>query len=98
MLDAGGVIVEILASKLGGPPTMMDLQAWINTYGLINTTVMDLPGTGTVTLNTYGIRESAFIVDLTTMQVLVKINGSVAGVGASSVAQAIPMLLTLLGA
>jgi len=53
---------------------------------------------GTRTLTTYGVRESTFIVDLATMVVVFKVNGSVAGVGPSGVAQAIPRMLELLGA
>ncbi|MEI8256554.1 MAG: hypothetical protein WCJ30_12850 [Deltaproteobacteria bacterium] len=87
----------MLETKAFGPVARADLDAWVNTYGLHVTTVMDPPGTGTVTFTTWGIRETAFIVDLTTMQILTKINGSTAGTGASAVGQAIPMLLTLLG-
>ena len=98
MLDAGGVIIEILETTgFTAPPVQMDLESWINTYGLECTAVMDVPGTGTVTLNTYGGREQVFIVDLTTMTVLVAIQGSVAGVGPSSIEQGVPMLLALLG-
>ena len=97
MLDAGGVIVEILATRSGAPATRADLTTWVNNYRLPVTSLVDRPGTGTVTLNTYGIRESAFIVDLATMRVVRKFNGSVAGVGASAIAQAIPEMLRLLG-
>ena len=96
MLDAGGVIVEILAGSAGAQPSRTELDGWINTYRLPVTTLTDPMGAGTVTLRTYGIRESAFIVNLSTMRVEVKIPGSVLGVGDSAVRTAIPMMMTLL--
>lgn len=97
MLDAGGVIVEVLASNANAPPTRNNLNAWITTFSLPVTALIDPSGVGTRTLNTYGIRESTFIVELSTMRVVFKVNGSVAGVGPSGVAQAIPRMLELLG-
>ena len=98
MLDAGGVIVEVLASNVGAPPTRNNLNSWITTVGLPVTALIDPSGVGTRTLNTYGVRESTFIVDLATMVVVFKVNGSVGGVGPSGVAQAIPRMLELLSA
>ena len=93
-MDAGGVIVEILAGSAGAHPSRAELDAWINTYHLPVTTVRDV--TGTPTLATYGIRESAFVVNLRNMVVEIKINGSIAGLGDSAVAQIIPRMMTLL--
>lgn len=45
---------------------------------------------------TYGIRESLFVVDLRTMQIVNKFNGSVAGVGDSSITMGIARVLELL--
>ncbi|MFO0644749.1 MAG: hypothetical protein U0326_00770 [Polyangiales bacterium] len=50
----------------------------------------------TRTLMTYGIRESLFVVDLRTMQIVNKFNGSVAGVGDSSITMGIARVLELL--
>ena len=43
------------------------------------------------------IRETAFIVDLATMRIVRRINGSVAGVGTSSIGQAVAELMRLTG-
>lgn len=97
--DAGGVIVEILASKFGAAVQKSDLDAWIKTYKLPVTTVMDTPpGSGTKTLTFFGIRETCVIVDVKTMKIVKKVNGSTAGSGDSSVKQLIPEILKLLGA
>jgi hypothetical protein len=91
------VIVEVLATNVGSPPTRNNLNAWITTFGLPVTALIDPAGVGTRTLTTYGIRESTFIVDLSTMLIVFKVNGSTAGVGPSGVSQAIPRMLELLG-
>ena len=96
MIRAGGTIVEVLASTSNGPPTRGNLDAWVSTFRLPVTVVMDPPGSGTVSLRTLGVRESTFIVDTRTMEIVEKYNGSVAGIGASGVAQAIPRMLELL--
>lgn len=96
VVDAGGYVVEILGSKSGGPVAKADLDAWIKTYKVPVTAVMDSPSS-TKTLTFFGIRETCVIVDVHTMKIVKKINGSVAGVGDSSIKQLIPQLLTLLG-
>ena len=98
VIAAGGVVIEVLETKgFVTAPAMPDLQAWINAYNLHVTTVMDPPGTGTPTLSALGVRESCFIIDLSTMQIVQKFNGSVLGLGMSGVGQAVPAILTLLG-
>jgi len=97
MLRAGGVVLEIMASSSGGPPVRNQLEAWITNNGLKVTCVMDISTTMTVTLNTYGIRESAFIVDLPTARIIRKYNGRVDGVGPSAISQANAEMLRLLG-
>lgn len=98
-MDAGGAIVEILGTKAGGAVAKADLDAWIKTYKLPVTSVMDTPaGSGTKTLTFFGIRETCVIVDVKTMKILKKINGSVTGTGDSSVKQLVPEILKLLGA
>lgn len=97
ILDAGGAVVEILASTANQPVTRGNLNAWVSTYGLRVTAVIDPPAERvTRTLSTYGIRESLFVVDLRTMRIVSKYNGSVAGVGASSVSMATERILELL--
>ncbi len=97
MIDAGGAVVEVLESYAGGPVTRAQLDAWVNTYRLPVTSLIDPPAERvTRTLMTYGIRESLFVVDLRTMRVVTKYNGSVAGVGPSSVAMSVARALELL--
>lgn len=98
LIDAGGTVIEILESTALAPSSKSDLDAWINAVGLQVTSLKDPDGTSTtVTLNTYGIRETVFLVDLSTMKIVDKYNGSLAGAGTSSIGQAIPTFLMLLG-
>ncbi len=96
LLQSGAVVLQILATSSGLPAPRSQLDAWVNTYDLRISMVIDPPGVGTRTLSTYGVRESVFIVDLRTMVIVEKYNGSVAGIGPSGVAQAIPRLVELL--
>ena len=97
MVDAGGAIVEILGTRGGSPVKKSDLDTWITTYKLPVTAVIDTPaGSGTATLSYFGIRETCFIVDVKTLKIVKKVNGSVTGTGTSSVGQLIPEILTLL--
>jgi hypothetical protein len=90
-------VVEVLESYSGGPVSRANLDAWVTTYGLRVTAVIDPPAERvTRTLSTYGIRESLFVVDLRTMRIVNKYNGSVAGIGASSVSMATERILQLL--
>lgn len=90
-------MVEILETTSLGPVTRTNLDAWVTTYGLRVTSVIDPPAERvTRTFMTYGIRESLFVVDLRTMRIVNKYNGSVAGVGASSVSMATERILQLL--
>jgi hypothetical protein len=97
VLDAGGVVIEILMTTSGGPSTRANLNAWVGTYGLRVGVVIDPPSLMmTRTLSTYGVRESLFVVDLRTMRIVNKYNGSVAGIGASSVTAGVNRTLELL--
>lgn len=57
----------------------------------------DPDGAGTPTYNALGVRETVFEVEVKTMKILKVIHGSVAGQGASAVAQATADMLKLLG-
>lgn len=99
VVDAGGAIVEILGTKSFATVQKADLDAWIKTYKVPVTTVMDSPpGSGTKTLTFFGVRETCVIVDVRTMKIVKKINGSTTGMGDSSVKQLVPEILKLLGA
>lgn len=95
-MQAGGRVIQILMTNGGQRATRSALDAWVNRFGLRITTLIDPAGVGTRTLATYGVRESAFIVDLATMRVVRKVNGSVAGIGPSAIQQIVPTMLDLL--
>lgn len=96
MIAAGGRVIQILMTNGGQRATRTALDAWVNRYELRITALIDPAGVGTRTLTTYGVRESAFIVDLATMRVVRKVNGSVAGIGPSAIQQIVPTMLNLL--
>src|SRR5687768_8194775 len=97
VIDAGGAIVEVLASNGGGPATKSNLNTWVTTFNVPATSVIDTPpGTSTKTLTFFGIRETCVIVDVRTMKIVKKVNGSVIGTGDSSVKQLVPEILKLL--
>jgi hypothetical protein len=96
VIAAGGRVIQILMTNGGQRATRSNLDAWVNRFDLRITALIDPAGVGTRTLNTYGVRESAFIVDLSTMRIVRKINGSVAGIGPSAISQIVPTLLDLL--
>jgi len=89
--------VEILQTYSFQPATRANLDAWVNTYRLRVTAVIAPPDERvTRTLTTYGIRETLFLVDLRTMRIVNRYNGSTAGVGPSSVPMATERILQLL--
>ena len=97
MLDAGGVVVEVLMTKVGGAVSRSDLDAWVNNYKLPVTSMKDPDNTGTPTFNTLGVRETIFELDLRTMKIIKVIHGSTSGTPPSSAKQAIFDMLVLLG-
>jgi hypothetical protein len=87
----------VLETNGGREPTRADLDNWITTFGLRVTSVIDRdPDPETETYDALGIREQAFVVDLSTMRIVFQINGSVAGIGDPSVVNAINEILRLL--
>lgn len=99
VVDAGGVVVEILGTRTGLATKKPDLDTWVNNYKLPVTSLIDSPaGSGTKTLTFFTVRETCVIVDVRTMKIVKKINGSTAGSGKSSVAQLVPEILALLAA
>lgn len=86
VVEAGGAVVEVLGSQgWEYVATRPYLDAWLATYDLRVTSVIDAPGHGLETLHVFGIRETSVIVDLTTMQIVWKMNGDVGGVDPSSI-------------
>lgn len=89
--------MEILQTYSFQPVTRANLDAWVNTYRLRVTAVIDPPDERvTRTFMTYGIRETLFLVDLRTMRIVNRYNGSTAGAGPSSVAMGTERILQLL--
>jgi len=104
VVDAGGVVVEVLqtyAGRPGGQPILADLATWANTYSLPVTAVIDRdPDAETETFAVTGRREQAYVIDLSTMKVVYHFAGSTSGGGpedAYSVARAIDDVLARLG-
>lgn len=97
MTDAGGAVVEILATNAFSAPSKKDLDAWIKTYQLPVTTVRDVDNPAKRTIDALERREIAYIVDLSTMRIVRRIDGSVAGIGDSAVKTVITDILVLLG-
>ncbi len=59
--------------------------------------MIDPAGVGTRTQDTYGQRETIYVVEVATMRIVDKIEGNLAGLGESAVGQAVPRILRLLG-
>jgi hypothetical protein len=98
VVEAGGVVIEVLETTgFVDQATQADLEAWINKYSLMVTTVKDPDGTGTPTLDSLGQREQAYIIDLTTMKIIQIIEGDTSGVGATSGGKALTAMHALLG-
>jgi hypothetical protein len=79
--QAGGILIEVLMTAgFISPPTMSDLNSWVEKYNLSFTVVADL-STSLTTNNTLGRRDQAYIIDLTTMKILQYIDGSIVADG-----------------
>ena len=76
-------MIEVLETTGFAATTQTDLEQWIGKYQLPITSVRD-PGTVTVTFDTLGRREQAYIVDLTTMTILDVIVGNTDGGGTAT--------------
>lgn len=97
MVDAGGVVIEVLETKgFTGSPSATDLKAWVDTYKLPVTTVMDPPGTGTTTFTALGQRETTYILELKTMKILRHIVGDTTGTVTPGIDKGITEILALL--
>lgn len=72
MVDAGGIVVEVLSDGqlFSVQATQSDLDAWINTYSLTVTSVIEAQGSYGQTLQALGIREGTAIVEIPAMKVV----------------------------
>ncbi len=76
----GPAVVEVLGSMSiqATPADRAHLDAWITTFGLGVTTVIDAPGHDFATLQSFGVRETALVLDLATMGVVYRSTGTLA--------------------
>ena len=79
------------------PATRTDLDAWIETYGLTVTSLLDAPGSSGQTLQTLGIREATAIVQLPGMNIVWFDDGDQSGALRTGADTAIDEMLGLLG-
>ena len=93
MVDRGGAVVEVLMTPDPTLSRQAGLNAWVTTYGLNVTTVLP-KDTSTQTL--LGVRETAYIINLSTMKIVWKYNGNLAGIGDSSGKVGVAQILTYL--
>jgi hypothetical protein len=96
VVDKGGVIVEVLASKISSNPSKADLDAWITARNVPVTSVRDPDALALQTLKALIRREYTYIVDLSTMKIVQRFIGSTDGSGISSAQTAMDAMLTML--
>lgn len=96
VVDRGGVIVEVLATKLGANASKADLNAWIAARSIPVTCVRDPDALVQQTMKALIRREYTYIVDLATMQIVQRLIGSTDGSGISSAQKGMEAMLTLL--
>lgn len=95
------MIVELLESDLIGSRavTQTQLKAWVDTYKLPITTVMDPPpDTALTSFKILGQRETSYIIDLRTMKIVKRMLGNVTPIGTPGVDAAITQTIALLKA
>ncbi len=98
VLDAGGVIVEIMGAHSGLPATRTDLDNWVNNYSLPVTTVRDPDNLPLQSLTALIRREYCFIVDLSNMKIVSVIVGTtIGGTDTTSAFTGMQQMLALLG-
>jgi hypothetical protein len=97
IVDAGGVVVEVLQSNNFSPANQTALETWILAYDLSVTSVIDAASADpNQTETALGIRETTWIVELETMTILNKFSGSIQGIGTPSAEAATPVVLNYL--
>ncbi len=98
VVDAGGVVIEVLETTgFVTQATQSSLDAWVNKYMLPVTSMKDPDGTGTATYDALGMREQAYVIDLTTMTIYDIIQGDISGIGATSGGKGMTEMHMLLG-
>ncbi len=97
MVDAGGIVVEVLATKSFGAPSRADLDSWIQSGKIPVTSVKDVANPPTRTIDALERRELGYIVDLKTMKIVERIDGTTTGIGDTAVKIGMARMLKLLG-
>jgi hypothetical protein len=77
--------------------TRDDLDAWIETFGVVVTSMIDAPGHEMQSLDTLGIREATVVVELPTMKVAFYDDGDQSGTQTTAATMALDEVLQLLG-
>jgi hypothetical protein len=94
VVDAGAVIVEVLGTSGGSAATRDQLDAWIVTYEIPVTSVIDV--SPLQTLNLLGIREATVVVELPSMRVAFYDDGDQTGLQTTAATMALDEVLRLL--
>jgi hypothetical protein len=101
IVDAGGAVVEILATvafNVQTPPTKAQLDSWITSGNLTCSSFIDATGFTAQTINLFKVRERAVVVELSTMKVVWHGDGDQGGGSANnSVVLGSQEILRLLG-
>jgi hypothetical protein len=68
--QAGGAVVEVLAAYGGAQPSKSNLDSWINSPGVVTSSMRDPDSMAGQTINALVRREYCYVVDLKTMKIL----------------------------
>jgi hypothetical protein len=84
--QAGGAVVEVLITQdYFSVANRSHLDAWVATYDLTVTSVIDASDRELESYRRIGIRETTLVVDLSTMKVVWRLTGDLFGIDPSSV-------------
>jgi hypothetical protein len=100
VVQAGGVVIEVLmTSGFSAIAPKSDLDSWVQNHMLNVTSVKDPDGSmGTPTYDQMGLRDQAYIIDLSTMSVIQCVTGSIfSNPGNNSGGLGLTAMHTLLG-
>jgi hypothetical protein len=99
VVAAGGLVVEVLASQAFAytPATRTALDAWVTSYDLKTTSLIDRDAPALATFHAVGVRDTALVVSLPDMHVLWRETGDLSGVTPTSAEDAMTEMLLRLG-
>ena len=70
VVDAGGVVIEIMGSNAEQPASLADLTAWTESFGFTTTTMMDAEGLNLAAKGALGPHHHYWVIDLETMVIV----------------------------